>query len=285
MADPVGDHLKWMALRDLSPTTIRTRRSVLGTLARSIAVPILEATPDDLLLWRCGMTDLVSTTIAGYLSHMHEFYRWAVRTKRLLEDPSTEVPAPKTPHRIPRPIGYDDLVMSVSCVTEEVRTWIILAAWCGMRCCEIARLRTDYVTLTGPAPSILIAADATKGVRERVVPLSPYVVGELLAAGLPSRGWAFRRRDGRAGHPAAWRVSQLVAEALRGLGINATAHMLRHWAGTEFYEASEHDLRATQEFLGHRRIDTTALYTQVRPGRGLDVVLKMPVPRLLRAVS
>lgn len=285
MSDPVSAHLQWLILQGRSFNTRRARKSVLGLLARSITVPILEATPDDLLVWRCGLTEVVAATIQGYLSHVHEFYRWAIRAKLIDEDPSAGLPSPRSPHRIPRPIRYEDLVLAVSSTTGQVRLWIVLGAWCGLRMCELAGLRGECITLRGPSPSILIAADATKGRRERVVPLSPFVVGELEMAGLPPRGWVFRRLDGKAGPPQPWRVSQIVAETFRALEIIATGHMLRHWGGTEFYETSGHDLRATQEWLGHARISTTEIYTLVRPGRAAEIVARMPVPRFLRAVS
>jgi integrase/recombinase XerC len=43
------------------------------------------------------------------------------------------------------------------------------------------------------------------------------------------------------------------------MGINATAHQLRHWIGTEIYSAT-HDIRVTQELLGHSDPSTTAGY-------------------------
>jgi len=39
-----------------------------------------------------------------------------------------------------------------------------------------------------------------------------------------------------------------------------TAHQLRHWFGTNLY-AQSHDIRITQEMLGHASSATTAIYT------------------------
>jgi integrase len=41
------------------------------------------------------------------------------------------------------------------------------------------------------------------------------------------------------------------------MGINATAHQLRHWFGSEVY-ANTHDIRVTQELLGHSSPAVTA---------------------------
>jgi len=281
--DPVENHLNWLRLRNLSPNTIRSRRSVLTTLSHSLPVPILEATPEMLLMWRCEMTG-VPSTISSYLSHARQFYAWAVRRGLRPDDPSQDLPAPQKPVRLPRPIGFEDLVTAVEAADGQLRAWLVLAAWCGLRSCEIARLRSDCIMAASRPAYLLVAHDATKGSRERTVALSPFVLGEL--AGLAAKGWAFSRRDGKAGHPQPWSVSQIIGRHLHSLGIAATAHMLRHWAITEFYESSGRDIRQTQEWAGHVRIETTALYTKVRPGRAAVTVARMPVPaRRLRSVS
>lgn len=281
--DPVTEHFRWIGLKGLSENTRRSRWSVLRTLGRSLPVPLLEATPDMLLAWRFSLEGRRPATIAGYLSHVRQFYGWAVERSLIPADPTVDIPRPKCPQRLPRPIPYDDLVAALNAATPRIRVWLVLAGWCGFRACEIARLRAENITLAGPRPSILVAADATKGSRERIVPASPFVVAELRGAGLPVKGWAFRRLDDRPGPPAAWSVSQQCCAHLHDCGFPATLHQLRHWFLTEYYEASGFDIRATQEVAGHSRVDTTAGYAAVRPGRGAATVLRIPVPAHLRA--
>jgi integrase/recombinase XerC len=50
-----------------------------------------------------------------------------------------------------------------------------------------------------------------------------------------------------------------MRQYLAGLGIDATGHQLRHWFGTGIYAAT-HDIRLTQELLGHQSPNTTAGY-------------------------
>ena len=54
-------------------------------------------------------------------------------------------------------------------------------------------------------------------------------------------------------------VSVAIRSYFDELGIEASAHQLRHWFGTGIY-AVTHDIRLTQELLGHQSPDTTAIY-------------------------
>lgn len=62
-----------------------------------------------------------------------------------------------------------------------------------------------------------------------------------------------------------------IAIYLRGLGVNATAHQLRHWSATRTYQNCT-DLRVVQELLGHESPNSTAIYTAFAPGKRADVV-------------
>lgn len=55
-------------------------------------------------------------------------------------------------------------------------------------------------------------------------------------------------------------MSVAVRHYFADLGIKATAHQLRHFFGTGIY-AQTHDIRLTQELLGHQSPSTTAIYT------------------------
>jgi integrase len=111
-----------------------------------------------------------------------------------------------------------------------------------------------------------------KGDRERIIPAHPLVVAAVAA--WPRSGRA-RRADGRphTANDVSWRTRAF----LHGLGIDASAHQLRHWFGTRTY-AESRDLRVVQELMGHASPDTTAVYTAWSRPAAVDAVVALEVP-------
>jgi site-specific recombinase XerC len=67
---------------------------------------------------------------------------------------------------------------------------------------------------------------------------------------------------------------------LQACGINATAHQLRHYAGSSWYKASQHDLLTTARLLRHADVSSTQIYAQLDPTRPAEVVGLVPRLRL-----
>jgi integrase/recombinase XerC len=280
MPEPVERHLHWMALKGRSVTTITARRLALGRLAAALPVPLLEALPEHLYDWRSGL-GLADRTVAQYCSHARQFYAWAADNDLIAGNPASALPVPRPPRALPRPIAEDDLMAALAAAPLRIRPWLVLAAWCGLRAKEIAFLRRDAIMDTARPPVLIVASDATKGRRERVIPLSVFVLAELRAANLPNSGWAFRRHDGARGPNAPWLVSHLASEFLHSCGIPATLHQLRHRFGTMAYRA-QRDLLAVQDLMGHQDPVSTAGYAAFDRPEARAAVEAIPAPRRLR---
>jgi integrase/recombinase XerC len=279
----VDEHTVWLGLRGIAATTIYVRRRILARLADHLLAGLLDATEADLYAWRAGLR-VAPDTATHYISNMRAFYAWCHVTGRLPANPAARVPSPKVSRRLPRPIAEDDLADAFLTAPERVRPWLVLAACCGLRACEIAYLRRENVLDQLPQPAIHVVREATKGHRERVVPMSPFVLSELRRAGLPRRGWCFCRHDNNPGPNAPHTVSQLANRHLHGIGIAATLHELRHRYGSICYQTTL-DLRKVQERMGHADPATTAGYAayvpQVVPGElaSLDIAPTLRVAR------
>jgi integrase/recombinase XerC len=277
----VAAHLAWMRQEGLAESTIDKRRRVLARVSAFTGAPVWDATEHQLADWRAGLT-AGPDAIAADLSQVREFFRWLQLEGLRDDNPARRLARPKLARRLPRPIPDDQLLCALQLAPPRIRPWLVLAAWMGFRAKEIALLRRERVIETGRPPGILVACDATKGTTERYVPMSDFVLAELVPV-LPASGWVFRRLDGGRGPNTPGLVSKLAGQHLRDCGIAATLHQLRHRFGTASYDV-DHDLRVVQELMGHANIATTALYTKISSASAVATVQALPAPGYLRVV-
>jgi integrase/recombinase XerC len=270
----VQDYLEWMELKGFSGDTIAGRRRFFARLERELDIPLEAATAAILTEWRAGLT-VSDRAVIRYVSHLRVFYGWAVGYDLRADNPASRIPVPRSGRLLPRPVSHGQLTAAVTAAEYPVRLWLILAAWAGLRAKEIALLRRENILDTAPEPVLLVAADATKGHSERVVPLKAFVVAELAAAPLPPWGFAFPRADGRPGPNRPSRISQRCGDFLRREGLAVSLHQFRHWFGTEAWRASR-DLRLVQELLGHQSPVTTAGYTLYSSAAAAAAVAALP---------
>jgi integrase len=262
-------HLDHLRARNLRPTYINSRRTLLGRLESHLGHSPLDTTVEELRAFL--NRGLAATTRATELAHLRSFYKWAVIQGLVERDPAIHLERPKLPVPHPRPIATSDLVAALAVAVEPIRTMLLLAAYAGLRCCEIAPLSAEHVLLRD-SPPVLIVVES-KGGGAGSVPISPLLADELWSI-VPRSGWLFPRADGH-GPLSANRVCQLIGRYLHGLGIGATAHQLRHWFATETYRATR-DLRVTQKLMRHAKSSTTDRYTYVSDQEGVDAVALLP---------
>jgi integrase len=244
------------------PRTIEMKRSVLRNLARDLGpVPLAEATETALLSW-LGNRRWGAQTRDSYRARIRDFYGWASRRTYIGYNPARDLPPVKVPRRLPRPLPRDDVTMALAMARGRIRWAITLAAYAGLRACEIAPFRGEDV-VDGAWLRIRVA----KGGAEQAVPAHSAV---LEVAREAPAGWWFPRRDFR-GHMTSSNLSTEVRTFLRGLGIDGHCHQLRHSYGSSLYEQSG-DLRVVQELLRHASPSYTALYTKVTDTRRAAVL-------------
>lgn len=265
-------------LRDLRDTcatsTLVAYREVLYRADRQLPEGVAAACSDEIRDWinagvrRPATRHQYRTIIGGY-------FAWATSPARgdeqLDYDPVRHgVPRVKVPAAQPRPVDTDVLVDILARCALWCRPWLWLAGGAGLRCCEIADLDREHIT----SATIWIHG---KGGKERTVTTHPTVWA--VVRDLP-RGPVARTREGTR----ATRVHvrhRANKHLQRTLGhTDVTMHRLRHWYGTEAYEAAGQDIRVVQELLGHSSPSTTARYVAVRGRRKTSAVHGLPLPPL-----
>ena len=152
----------------------------------------------------------------------------------------------------------------------------------GLRVSEVVALKVDDID----SRRMVIRVDQGKGRKDRYVMLSPTLLGllrswwrEASARGkmLP-HGWLFLGQDPLNPLSARQlnRACHAAAEAA-GITKRVSPHSLRHAFATHLLEHKE-DIRVIQVLLGHKKLETTALYAQVAT-RTLSAVTS-PLERL-----
>lgn len=260
--DPIGRHVSHLKYLNRRPSSVLQRRLTLRRLERFAGVGILAVEPETLARFVNRKTLGVEAR-AATVSHVRGFFRWALDEELLERDPSARLQRPKRERRIPRPMPDEHASKALTHATDPIRQWLFLAAYAGLRACEIAQLQGKDFRLSQAPPILIIRV--SKGGDPSVVPIA----AELRQVALElsrSPGWCFPKGRGGDGHITASQVQKRANTFLHEIGIPETAHTLRHWYGSKTYRATHRDLRATQELLRHNSPVSTAGYTYIDPG-------------------
>jgi integrase len=249
--DLAGEFIEWCHDAGRSPVTIHNWRRVLTRYCET--VDPLTASADDIRAYLSRWNDAPANTRHAYRVALAAFYRWALDAELLDIDPMRKVPPAPATKGAPRPISSEQFAAVLADAPPTMRAWLLLGGDAGLRRAEIAR--TTPESIMGRRLHV-----HGKGSRQRVVPMSLRLADALQRAG----PWDVTPRQ----------VGQRVSWFMRRCGVDATCHQLRHLAATRYYQASGHDLRATQAFLGHASSATTEIYVAFAD-QGLDIVDRM----------
>jgi site-specific recombinase XerD len=259
----IVDHLGACHDRGMTPATLATKLTVLRRIDAQLAergTTLLDADEPAVRAWWRALRShgLAETTRARNLSLLRSFYRWAIREELRDTDPSWRLDGPRLTVRTPRPADAD-AIRELLARLHGSRDWlpVALAAYCGLRCAEIAGLRVGDLTHDEQGWALLVRG---KGKYERSVNAPPALAEAL--EGQNRRWAAVRTPAGTSYTPGG--ISRLIGRVLRRYDVPASAHQLRHLYGTRFHRLSG-DLLATQRALGHRSPSATAIYAQADP--------------------
>jgi len=254
--------LEWAEQRDLKTP-------------EQITKPILESYQRHLYRYRkADGKPLGVTTQRSRLGAVQRFFGWLCKTNHLHANPAADLELPRKEHRpLPKALTPEEvaLLMAMPDITDPlgIRDRAILETLyaTGLRRSELVNLDMEDIDARGGS----LRVRKGKGGKHRIVP-----------AGVRGLEWIHRYLDrsrpqlevsvseralflsGYGERLSAHYVGNWVSRTIKAAGIEkqGSCHLLRHSCATHMLENGA-DIRFIGQLLGHARLETTAIYTEV----------------------
>jgi integrase/recombinase XerD len=291
-ADPRGfvalaeRYFQWMRVKNYSARTIVNRRNYLRyfvqwcedrglTQPADITPPLLERYQRALFYYRQrNGRPLSFRSQHTRLTSVRAFFKWLAKQRYLLYNPAAELELPKLETRLPKHVLTEAEAENILALPDlrtplGLRDRAILEVLysTGIRRMEVIGLHLYDVDAQRGTLMIRLG----KGRKDRMVPIGERAVGWIDAYLRQSRPHLVREPDdgvlfltvgGTAltGNRLSEVVRNYIAEA--DIGKTGSCHLFRHTVATLMLEHGA-DIRFIQQLLGHAKLDTTQIYTQV----------------------
>jgi len=228
----------------------------------------LEIESDTVNLFVMGLrhSEMSGKSIRRYLSSIRGFFNFLIDNGVMVKNPALSIQTPKIDRVLPKTIDFDDLTNMMNLKTDhysELRSVLMIELLysCGLRVSELVGINIKDLDVNEGFVRVM-----GKGGKARFSPIGGSAINVLevyLTKRLESESDAlFLNQKGLRISPRS--VQNIVKKRALdvGVSINVHPHMLRHAAATHFLQSS-HDLRTVQEFLGHKSIKSTQIYTHL----------------------
>jgi integrase/recombinase XerD len=286
LAGLLEEHVNALRVRDYSENTIRNqhmhvRYFLLWCAERGLSEPteitrpVLERYQRHLFHQRKRNGEpLTFRSQNARLIALRQWFRWMTRQNHILHNPASELELPRLPHRLPRNVltaQEAEQVIAQPDIREPIglrdRAILEMLYSTGIRRMEVINLKLYDLDLD--RGTFLIRQG--KGKKDRFVPIGDRAVAWLQKyirearpqlAIEPDTGTLFLAHTGEEIN------RDMLTMAVRSYVLKAkvgkagACHLFRHTMATLMLEGGA-DIRFIQEMLGHARLDTTQIYTQV----------------------
>lgn len=191
------------------------------------------------------------------ICHITAFINWCVERK-YCEPLNFKIKYLPYERPLPQILSITEIQRLLDSCNVRIKPLVMGMYEAGLRWKEVSNLKRDDVDFDGS----LITLRTTKGNRNRNVPLTP-VFKELLLS-IPENGIFFFPSPITGKPYTSIKTALKTAVKKSGIKKRIYPHLLRHSFATHVLECGG-DLRTLQVLLGHRDIQTTQIYTHVRP--------------------
>ena len=258
--------LEAMRMRKLSPKTRDASIRAVSRFAQHLGRSPDTATVEDLRRYQLHLVDSGTSPITLNATITALKFLFDVTLGR--SDVLAKMQSVRVPHKIPVVLNKQEVARLIACAGNiKHQTALSVAYGTGLRANEVISLKVTDID----SQRMTLRVQQGKGSKDRYAMMSPILLERLRVWWRVARaqgkmldgGWLFPglnpidpltpRQLNRAIHEAA-----MVAKIDKPVSM----HTLRHSFATHLLEQKV-DIRVIQVMLGHKRLETTALYTQV----------------------
>ena len=249
-----------MAIRKLGPKTQSGYIRAVKNFAAFLGHSPDQASTDDIRRYQLHLasSDLGVPSVNAAMTALRFFFKVTLRRSDVAED----VVFIREPRRLPVVLSPEAVARLIAAAPGlKYQAALSIAYGAGLRVSEVISLKVGDID----SARMLIRVDQGKGHKDRYVMLSQPLLKLLRRWWLVKRprAWLFPGRT--PGAPlSARQLNRAVHIAAQRAGIDKRVgmHTLRHSFATHLLEQKT-DIRVIQVLLGHKKLDTTALYTRV----------------------
>jgi integrase/recombinase XerD len=255
-----------MRMRKLSDKTQIAYIRAVRRLARFLGRSPDTATAEDVRRFQLHLVDVGMSAISinATITALKFFFEATVGRPEL----GTKMRPVRVEHKLPVVLSREEVARLIEAAGNlKYRTALSVAYGAGLRASEVVSLKTTDVD----SERMTLRIEQGKGHKDRYAMLPPLLLERLRAwwryahplGQIRRGGWLFAgqnpvnplgaRQLNRAIHTAA---------AAAHIDKRVSMHTLRHCFATHLLEQKE-DIRVIQVLLGHKKIDTTTVYTHV----------------------
>lgn len=205
-------------------------------------------------------------SIKRYLSSIRVFFTFLIDNNQIEVNPALAIKTPKVERDLPKTIDFDDLkkMMTInSSKYKELRSVLMIELLysCALRVSELVGINLEDIDIDEGFVKVI-----GKGSKSRFSPVGQTTIDVLkryikLRPKCDSNALFVNKKNTRISSRTVQNIVKKRALEV-GVSINVHPHMLRHAAATHFLQSS-HDLRTVQEYLGHKSIKSTQVYTHL----------------------
>jgi integrase/recombinase XerD len=252
--------LEDMAIRKLAPKTQSSYLRAVRSFAAFLGRPPDQASADELRRYQLHLSasGMSAPSLNATVTALRFFFTVTLGRSRATE----RMPFVREPRKLPVVLSPEEVARLLAAAPGlKYRAALSVAYGAGLRASEVVSLKLSDID----SERMVIRVEQGKGAKDRYVMLSEHLLHLLRSYWKAARpqGWLFPGRDP---------VNPLTTRQLRrachaaaeaaGIDKRISLHTLRHSFATHLLEQKV-DIRVIQVLLGHKKLESTALYSQV----------------------